>query len=129
MAVRSKWQSLPTEAINPSSLGIDKLDPEGIVDLMVNEDRKMLEAVKRERERIAVGIADRINATTSQNVIVVDLMCEPRIYNGANFSSDGFHPSDAGYALLAELLYPALRNGTAPAPSSTCPQRTQVPVF
>ena len=56
MAVRSKWQSLPTEQINPSSLGIDKLAPEDIVDLMVNEDRKMLEAVKRERERIAVGI-------------------------------------------------------------------------
>jgi N-acetylmuramic acid 6-phosphate etherase len=56
MAVRSKWQSLPTEAINPSSLGIDKLAPEDIVDLMINEDRKMLEAVKRERERIAVGI-------------------------------------------------------------------------
>src|SRR5687768_3518394 len=56
MAVRSKWQSLPTEAINPSSLGIDKLDPEDIVDLMINEDRKMLEAVKRERERIAVGV-------------------------------------------------------------------------
>jgi N-acetylmuramic acid 6-phosphate etherase len=56
MAVRSKWQSLPTEAINPSSLDIDKLAPEEIVDLMVNEDRKMLEAVKRERERIAVGI-------------------------------------------------------------------------
>ena len=56
MAVRSKWQSLPTEAINPSSLGIDKLAPEDIVDLMVNEDRKMFEAVKRERERIAVGI-------------------------------------------------------------------------
>ena len=54
--MRSKWQSLPTEAINPSSLGIDKLTPEDIVDLMVNEDRKMLEAVKRERERIAVGI-------------------------------------------------------------------------
>jgi N-acetylmuramic acid 6-phosphate etherase len=56
MPVRSKWQSLPTEAINPSSLGIDKLDADDIVDLMVNEDRKMLEAVKRERERIAVGV-------------------------------------------------------------------------
>src|SRR5215211_1533196 len=56
MVARSKWQSLPTEAINPSSLDIDKLAPEDIVDLMVNEDRKMLEAVKRERERIAVGI-------------------------------------------------------------------------
>ena len=54
--MRSKWQSLPTEAINPSSLGIDKLDPGDIVDLMLNEDRKMLAAVQRERERIAVGV-------------------------------------------------------------------------
>jgi N-acetylmuramic acid 6-phosphate etherase len=56
MPVRSKWQSLPTEAINPSSLAIDKLGADDIVDLMINEDRKMLEAVKRERERIAVGV-------------------------------------------------------------------------
>jgi N-acetylmuramic acid 6-phosphate etherase len=56
MATRSKWQSLPTEAINPSSLGIDKLSPGDIVDLMVNEDKKMIAAVQRERERIAVGI-------------------------------------------------------------------------
>src|ERR671913_94202 len=54
--MRSKWQSLPTEAISPSTLGIDKLPAGDIVDLMMNEDRKMLEAVKRERERIAVGI-------------------------------------------------------------------------
>jgi len=54
--MRSKWQSLPTEAINPSSLGIDKLSEGDIVDLMLNEDRKMLAAVQRERERIAVGI-------------------------------------------------------------------------
>ena len=56
MPVRSKWQSLPTEAINRSSLGIDKLQADDIVDLMINEDRKMLAAVQRERERIAVGI-------------------------------------------------------------------------
>jgi N-acetylmuramic acid 6-phosphate etherase len=56
MPVRSKWQSLPTEAINPSSLAIDKLGAEDIVDLMINEDRKMLAAVQRERERIAVGV-------------------------------------------------------------------------
>ena len=54
--MRSKWQSLPTEAINPSSLGIDKLSEGEIVDLMMNEDRRMLAAVQRERERIAVGI-------------------------------------------------------------------------
>jgi lysophospholipase L1-like esterase len=80
-------------------------------------------------QRIAVGLSDRINALSAQNVIVVDLLCESRLYNAANFSSDGFHPNDQGYALMAELLYPALRNGTSASPSSTCPQRTLVPVF
>jgi N-acetylmuramic acid 6-phosphate etherase len=56
MPVRSKWQSLPTEAINPSTLAIDKLPPAEIVEGMLNEDRKMLAAVQREKERIAVGI-------------------------------------------------------------------------
>ena len=44
MSVRSKWQSLPTEAINPATLAIDKLDPADIVEGMLNEDRKMLSA-------------------------------------------------------------------------------------
>jgi N-acetylmuramic acid 6-phosphate etherase len=56
MPVRSKWQSLPTEAINPATLGIDKLTADDIVEVMLNEDRKMLGAVQREHERIAVGI-------------------------------------------------------------------------
>jgi N-acetylmuramic acid 6-phosphate etherase len=55
MPIRSKWQSLPTEAINPASLAIDKLTPAGIIDLMMAEDRKVLTAVQRERDRIAVG--------------------------------------------------------------------------
>jgi lysophospholipase L1-like esterase len=75
-------------------------------------------------QRIAVGLSDRINALAAQGVTVVDLMCDTRIYNPSNFSADGFHPSDAGYALMAEMLYPALRNGTAPAPSGSCPQRS-----
>ena len=56
MPVRSKWQSLPTEAINPATLAIDKLSPADIVEGMLNEDRKMLAAVQREKDRIAVGI-------------------------------------------------------------------------
>ena len=56
MPVRSKWQSLPTEAINPGTLGIDKQPPGDIVEAMLTEDRKMLAAVQREKERIAVGI-------------------------------------------------------------------------
>jgi N-acetylmuramic acid 6-phosphate etherase len=55
MPIRSKWQGLPTEAINPASLNIDKLPAAGIVDLMLGEDRKALAAVQKERDRIAVG--------------------------------------------------------------------------
>ena len=56
MPVRSKWQSLPTEAINPSTLAIDKLSPADIVEGMLSEDRKMLAAVQREKDRIACGV-------------------------------------------------------------------------
>jgi N-acetylmuramic acid 6-phosphate etherase len=56
MPVRSKWQSLPTEAINPATLAIDKLSAGDIVEGMLNEDRKMLAAVQREKERISVGV-------------------------------------------------------------------------
>src|SRR5256884_8141257 len=56
MPVQSKWQSLPTEAINPATLAIDKLSPVEIVEGMLNEDRKMIAAVQREKERIAVGV-------------------------------------------------------------------------
>ena len=56
MPVRSKWQSLPTEAINASTLAIDKLSPADIVEGMFVEDRKMLAAVHREKDRITVGV-------------------------------------------------------------------------
>ena len=54
--MHSKWQQLPTEAINPSSLNLDKLESTGIIDVMLGEDRKMLAAVARERERIALAV-------------------------------------------------------------------------
>src|SRR5258708_814082 len=56
MPVHSKWQSLPTGAINPDTLAIDKLAAGDIVEHMLHEDRKMLAAVQREKDRIAVGI-------------------------------------------------------------------------
>ena len=43
-------------------------------------------------------------------------MCDPRILQASSFSGDGFHPGDAGYALMAELAYPALANGAASTP-------------
>ena len=80
-------------------------------------------------QRIAVGLADRVNAAAGPNVLVVDLLCEPRVYEAGSVSSDGFHPSDQGYRLMADLAYPALSNGSAATPSASCPQRTVVPVF
>lgn len=56
MPLQSKWQQLPTEAINPASLSIDTLEPADIIDVMLGEDRKMLAAVARERERIALAV-------------------------------------------------------------------------
>src|SRR2546427_4992397 len=56
MAVRSKWQSLPTEQINPATLGIDKLAAADIVEGMLSEDQKMVAAVQHEKDRIAVGV-------------------------------------------------------------------------
>jgi N-acetylmuramic acid 6-phosphate etherase len=56
MPVRSKWQSLPTEAINPATLAIDKQSSADIVEEMLTEDRKMLAAVHREKDRIVVGV-------------------------------------------------------------------------
>ena len=51
----SKWQDLPTEAINPASLSMDQASTEDIVSLMLREDRKILTAVQREKARIATA--------------------------------------------------------------------------
>ena len=70
MPVRSKWQSLPTEAINPNTLGIDKLAAADIVELMLSEDRKMIAAVQREHERIAVGVEMIANALRKEGRVI-----------------------------------------------------------
>jgi N-acetylmuramic acid 6-phosphate etherase len=70
MIVRSKWQSLPTEAINPATLDIDKLPADEVIELMINEDRKMLAAVQKEKARIAMG-ADLIAAAVRKGGRVV----------------------------------------------------------
>ena len=56
MPTQSKWQSLPTEAINPVSLAIDKTPVRDIIEMVVNEDRKVIAAVLKEKERIAHGV-------------------------------------------------------------------------
>ena len=56
MPHHSKWQYLPTEAINTASLAIDTMPILEIVDLMLAEDKKVVAAVQKERERIAHGV-------------------------------------------------------------------------
>jgi N-acetylmuramic acid 6-phosphate etherase len=56
MPTRSKWESLPTEAINPVSLAVDKTPVSEIVEIIVGEDRKVIAAVLKEKERIAHGV-------------------------------------------------------------------------
>ena len=52
----SKWQSLPTEAINPASLNLDKAAVTEIIDVVLGEDRKVGAAGQEERERSAHGV-------------------------------------------------------------------------
>ncbi len=56
MPTHSKWESLPTEAINPNSLSVDKIPVPDIIEMIVNEDKKVVAAVHKERQRIAQGV-------------------------------------------------------------------------
>lgn len=78
-------------------------------------------------QRVAVGLSDRANALTAQGVLVVDLMCDARLYQPSNYASDGFHPGDGGYQVFAQLALPPLRDGTSTPPNTTCPQRRLFP--
>ena len=56
MLTQSKWQALPTEAINPASLTVDKAAVPDIIEMILNEDRKVVAAVQKEKQRIAHGV-------------------------------------------------------------------------
>jgi N-acetylmuramic acid 6-phosphate etherase len=51
----SKWQDLPTEAINPASVAMDRASTAELIELMLTEDRKVVVAVQKEKSRIAMG--------------------------------------------------------------------------
>jgi N-acetylmuramic acid 6-phosphate etherase len=50
---RSIWESLPTEALHPKSLNLDRLSPEALLELLSKEDRNVVAAVEAEAPRIA----------------------------------------------------------------------------
>jgi lysophospholipase L1-like esterase len=80
-------------------------------------------ARKQTLQSISVGLSAAINnLRTTDGALVVDVMCDATFYQPGSYSSDGFHPNDAGYAHLADLVYPPASTGTAPAPKASCPQ-------
>jgi lysophospholipase L1-like esterase len=70
-------------------------------------------------QRISVGFSRAANALRAADVRVVDTMCDSRAYQRANYSSDGFHPSDAGYAFMAEKVLDAIESDPG-APPDDC---------
>jgi lysophospholipase L1-like esterase len=85
-------------------------------------------AHRQAAQRASVGMTKTaINPLTSQGVRVVDLMCLSPLYDRSSLSSDGFHPSDAGYALMAAEVVRAATASTYPLPQVSCPQMTLVP--
>lgn len=82
-------------------------------------------AQKQAAQRAAVGFTTTaVNALTAQGVTVVDLMCDARAYQPSNYSSDGFHPNDAGYAFIAAEVVQAATSPSYPAPRASCAQMT-----
>ena len=81
---------------------------------------------RRAEQMLSVGITTRvINPYASSGVLIVDLMCDARSYQASTYSSDGFHPSDAGYAWIAAEVVAA---ATTPyrTPAATCAHTTIV---
>jgi lysophospholipase L1-like esterase len=82
---------------------------------------------RRAAQMLSVGMTTTaINPNTASGVTVIDLMCDSRSYQASTYSSDGFHPSDTGYAwMAAEVVAAATTSYRAPA--SSCSQMTLVP--
>jgi lysophospholipase L1-like esterase len=81
---------------------------------------------RRAQQMLSVGINTRvINPRASRDVLVIDLMCDPRSSQAATYSSDGFHPSDTGYAWIAAGVVAAATTSYR-TPATSCPQMTLV---
>jgi lysophospholipase L1-like esterase len=81
-------------------------------------------ADKRTLQTASVAFSAQVNSVTSTGALVIDLMCDQRSYVAANYSGDGFHPNDAGYAFLGDLAYAAASTGSVSPPRASCPQMT-----
>ena len=86
-------------------------------------------AQRQAAQRAAVLMTTRvINPLVSPLVTVVDVMCDSRSYQRSNYSSDGLHPNDAGYAnIAAEIVRGITTVAAYPTPKGSCAPMTLVP--
>lgn len=85
-------------------------------------------AQRQAAQRAAVSMSrSAVNPLASSSVTVIDLMCDGRSYFGFNYSSDGLHPNDSGYAFISAEVVKAITTSTYPVPQSSCSSMTIVP--
>ena len=85
-------------------------------------------AQRQAAQRAAVGMTKTVvNPLASSSIAVIDLMCDGRSYFAFNYSADGLHPNDAGYAFISAEVVKAVTTASYPAPSSSCSGMTIVP--
>jgi lysophospholipase L1-like esterase len=76
--------------------------------------------------QLSVGYSVQgVNGLVNQAVVVVDLLCDARSYDRNNYSSDGFHPNDRGYAFMTDVFVAAINAAGAPPPRVSCPEAIQ----
>ena len=77
-------------------------------------------------QMLSVGITRTVyNPLSSSGVTVIDLMCDSRSYQASTYFSDGFHPTDIGYAWIAAEVVAAATTAYR-APATTCPSMSTV---
>jgi lysophospholipase L1-like esterase len=84
-------------------------------------------ADRQAAQRAAVGMTKAVNPLVSSSITVVDMMCDGRSYFPFNYSSDGLHPNDAGYAFMSSEVVKAITSASYPLPQSSCAGMTIVP--
>jgi len=84
-------------------------------------------AQRQAAQKAAIGMTKAVDALASASVGVIDLMCDTRSYVASNYSSDGLHPNDAGYAYIAAEVVKAITSTSYPSPQTSCTGMTIVP--
>ena len=117
--------------------GVKKTSPPGVTIVVSNLPNLALIPRGQAQPPFVQALLAEVSLALDQTIInpsagvtvsaVVDALCTSSSYDPVNFSADGFHPSAAGYTVLANDYYAqvlAARAGTAQKPATSCPPIT-----